>query len=49
VMVLEAMKMQNPVRAPRGGRVGRLLVAAGAQVEGGAPLLEMDDEESRGE
>jgi biotin-dependent carboxylase-like uncharacterized protein len=49
VIVLEAMKMQNPVRAPRGGRVGRLLVAAGAQVEGGAPLLEMDDEESRGD
>jgi biotin-dependent carboxylase-like uncharacterized protein len=43
--VLEAMKMQNPVRAPRSGRVSRVLVAAGALVEGGAALLELDDAE----
>ncbi|MCK7478765.1 MAG: MFS transporter [Candidatus Moduliflexus flocculans] len=29
LVVLEAMKMQNPVRAPRGGRVSRVLVARG--------------------
>ena len=47
LVVLEAMKMQNPVRAPRGGRVSRVLVAPGVQVEGGAPLLEFEDAEPR--
>jgi biotin-dependent carboxylase-like uncharacterized protein len=39
---IEAMKMQNPVRAPRAGRVTRVLVARGATVETGAPLVEFD-------
>jgi biotin-dependent carboxylase-like uncharacterized protein len=47
VVVLEAMKMQNPVRAPRGGRISRVLVAPGVQVEGGAPLLEFEGAEPR--
>jgi biotin-dependent carboxylase-like uncharacterized protein len=47
LLVLEAMKMQNPVRAPRGGRVSRVLVAAGAQVDAGAALVELDDAGSR--
>ena len=47
LVVLEAMKMQNPVRAPRAGRVGQVLVAAGTQVESGAPLLELTDAEAR--
>jgi biotin-dependent carboxylase-like uncharacterized protein len=47
LVVLEAMKMQNPVRAPRGGRVTRVLVAAGAQVEGGAALIEFEDADAR--
>ena len=47
LVVLEAMKMQNPVRAPRGGRVARVLVAAGAQVEGGAALIEFEDADAR--
>ena len=47
LVVLESMKMQNPVRAPRGGRVSRVLVAAGALVEGGAALVELDDVETR--
>jgi biotin-dependent carboxylase-like uncharacterized protein len=47
LVVLEAMKMQNPVRAPRGGRVARVLVAAGAQVEGGAALVELEDADAR--
>jgi antagonist of KipI len=45
--VLEAMKMQNPVRAPRSGRVSRVLAVAGALVEAGAPLVEFDDAETR--
>jgi len=43
LLVLEAMKMQNPVRATRAGRVSRVLVAEGALVESGAALVEFDD------
>ena len=43
LVVIEAMKMQNPVRAPRAGRVGRVLAAAGALVEGGDALVELED------
>jgi antagonist of KipI len=46
LLVLEAMKMQNPVRAPRGGRISRVLVAAGALVESGAALVEFEDGET---
>jgi acetyl-CoA carboxylase biotin carboxyl carrier protein len=39
LLVIEAMKTYNEVRAPRGGRVSRILVADGAPVEFGEPLL----------
>jgi pyruvate carboxylase len=39
LLVLEAMKMQTTILAERGGRVGRLLVSPGAQVEAGDLLL----------
>jgi len=39
VLVLEAMKMQNEVRAPRDGRVERLLVGVGENVEVGDLLM----------
>ena len=42
LLVLEAMKMEHTIRAPRGGRVERVLFAAGERVEEGAPLVEMD-------
>jgi antagonist of KipI len=48
LVVIEAMKMQSPVRAPRGGRVGRVLVSAGSLVEGGAALVEFEVAETRG-
>ena len=35
-MVLEAMKMQNEIRASRRGIVGRVEVVAGTTVDGGA-------------
>jgi biotin carboxyl carrier protein len=41
------MKMQSPVRAPRAGRVARVLVTPGAQVTGGAALVEFDAAERR--
>jgi biotin-dependent carboxylase-like uncharacterized protein len=47
LLVIEAMKMQSPVRAPRAGRVARVLVEAGARVEGGAALVELDADAPR--
>jgi len=37
--VLEAMKMEHPIRAPEDGVVAELRVAPGDQVENGALLL----------
>jgi biotin carboxyl carrier protein len=39
VVVIEAMKMENELRAPRAGRVGSVAVQPGALVESGALLL----------
>jgi biotin-dependent carboxylase-like uncharacterized protein len=47
LVVLEAMKMQNPVRAPKGGRIARVFVAAGRHVERGAPVVELDEAPTR--
>lgn len=38
MFVIEAMKTMNPVRAPRGGTVARILAANGAPVEYGQAL-----------
>jgi antagonist of KipI len=43
LLVIEAMKMQNPVRAPRTGLIGRVLVRPGMPVEFGAALVEFED------
>ena len=42
LIVLEAMKMENTVPAPAAGRVARLLVEAGRQVQRGDVLVELD-------
>lgn len=42
LITIEAMKMQNEVRAPRAGRVGRVAVEAGQTVTPGALLLRME-------
>ena len=39
ILLLEAMKTFNEVRAPRAGKVVRLLVADGTPVEYGEPLV----------
>jgi biotin carboxyl carrier protein len=39
VLVVEAMKMQNEVRAPRAGTIGRVAVGAGQTIELGDLLL----------
>jgi biotin carboxyl carrier protein len=41
LMVIEAMKMQNEMRAPRAGRVERIYVEEGRGVEAGARLLRL--------
>ena len=42
--VLEAMKMEHAMVAPRDGIVGEVLVAAGDQVEAGAALVRMEED-----
>ena len=39
VLIIEAMKVMNQIRAPRAGRVARIFVADAEPVEYGAPLL----------
>ncbi|MGR3272171.1 acetyl/propionyl/methylcrotonyl-CoA carboxylase subunit alpha [Thalassococcus profundi] len=43
--VLEAMKMEHALLASRDGTVAEVLVAEGAQVEAGAALIRLEDEE----
>ncbi|RJQ83765.1 acetyl/propionyl/methylcrotonyl-CoA carboxylase subunit alpha [Amycolatopsis panacis] len=43
ILVLEAMKMENPVTAHKAGTVTGLSVAVGATVSQGSPLLELKD------
>ncbi len=42
LLTIEAMKMQNEVRAPRAGRVVEVSVLAGQVVATGAPLLRIE-------
>jgi acetyl-CoA carboxylase biotin carboxyl carrier protein len=39
LLIIEAMKVMNPIRAPRAGTVTRVLVSNGSPVEYGEPLL----------
>ena len=39
LVILEAMKMENDIMAPKGGTVSQVLVTKGATVETGAPLV----------
>ena len=47
--VLEAMKMEHTLTAARDGVVAEVLVSEGAQVEAGAALIRLEDEDSDGE
>jgi len=46
LIVLEAMKMEYALKAPRDGTIAEVLVAAGDQVENGALLLLLHSDES---
>lgn len=39
LMILEAMKMENEIAAPKAGTVAQIIVSKGAVVETGAPLV----------
>lgn len=39
LVILEAMKMENEIVAPRAGTVAQIVAAKGASVESGAPLV----------
>jgi len=39
LLIIEAMKVMNQIRAPRGGRVARIFIEDSAPVEYGAPLM----------
>jgi biotin carboxyl carrier protein len=41
LLVIEAMKMQNEIRAPRAGHVEKIYVREGEGVEAGSPLLRL--------
>lgn len=43
LVVIEAMKMQNPVLSERDARVSRVHVTVGEAVQAGTKLLELDD------
>ncbi|MFI4988822.1 MAG: acetyl-CoA carboxylase biotin carboxyl carrier protein [Alphaproteobacteria bacterium] len=42
LFIIEAMKVMNPVAAPRAGRIAKILVENGAPVEYGAALMIID-------
>jgi acetyl-CoA carboxylase biotin carboxyl carrier protein len=42
LLIIEAMKVMNPIRSPRGGRVTHVFVADAAPVEYGEPLLAIE-------
>ncbi len=42
VLVLEAMKMENEIRAEHDGRIGKIFVQPGQAVEMGNPLFELE-------
>jgi propionyl-CoA carboxylase alpha chain len=44
LLVLEAMKMETPIRAPAAGRLTELRASAGQQVEAGALLAVIEEE-----
>jgi len=43
LLILEAMKMKNAIRANRAGTIATILVAAGDQVRHSQPLIEFTD------
>ena len=49
LVIVEAMKMEHVIRAPRAGRIAEVRVREGDQVEGGAVVVELAPESSPGD
>ena len=47
LLVLEAMKMEHTLTAPRDGIIAEVMASVGDQVEGGAVLLGLVEEEPK--
>jgi len=45
VIVLEAMKMQNEIKAPIDGRIKKVICKPGERIEANVPLLEIEKED----
>jgi biotin carboxyl carrier protein len=43
LVVVEAMKTEHRIAAPRAGRVGRVLVAEGQEVAAGTPVAVLEE------
>jgi acetyl-CoA carboxylase biotin carboxyl carrier protein len=39
LLIIEAMKVMNPIKAPKGGVLKQILIADGQPVEYGEPLM----------
>jgi acetyl-CoA carboxylase biotin carboxyl carrier protein len=42
LLIIEAMKVMNQIRAPQAGRIARIFIADAAPVEYGAPLMQIE-------
>jgi acetyl-CoA carboxylase biotin carboxyl carrier protein len=42
LMIMESMKMEIPINAPRAGRVAKIHVKEGQTVQEGAPLADLE-------
>jgi len=42
LLIIEAMKVMNPIKAPRAGVIREVMIANGAPIEYGEPLLILD-------
>ena len=49
VIVLEAMKMQNEIKAGIDGRVKKIMCKPGERIEANVPLMEIEDGKKEGE
>lgn len=47
LIMLEAMKMELPIKAPRDGRIKSIACVAGELVQPGTPLVELEPERDR--